>query len=163
MGNHTKPNGKMIKQVQRQTTRMKEKDQARALQSSQPNFRESDGRFNRNLSLARSKSDHPMFSCSIIPWPKDPAFHGRDSILAEIHKQSDRQLTQREFRYWDLCGVGGRRKIATAPYAMSIRCTCREGRVQLKTPGARSGVQFKFPRGFNRWGMSGLSCTKAQT
>ena len=79
--------GKMIKQVQRQMTRRNERAQARALQSSQPNFRESDGRFNRNLSLARSQSDHPRFSCNNIPWPKDPTFHGRDSILAEVQKQ----------------------------------------------------------------------------
>ena len=48
---------RVIEQVERQSMRIQGRAQARALQSSQPDFRELDGHLDHNLDLARSKSD----------------------------------------------------------------------------------------------------------
>lgn len=95
-------------QIQRQTARIKERAQARALQRSQPDLlREFDARFSRNLTLAQSKFDDPNFSCNNIPWPKDPNFFGRELVLAEMHQRLDHQSPKAEFRSWALWGMAG--------------------------------------------------------
>ncbi|KAM0801935.1 hypothetical protein BDR22DRAFT_146042 [Usnea florida] len=95
-------------QIQRQTARVKERAQARALQRSQPDLlREFDARFSRNMTLTQSKFGDPDFSCTNVPWPKDPNFYGRETILAELHQKLDHQPTNPELRSWALWGLAG--------------------------------------------------------
>ena len=108
----------MRDQIQRQTGRLIQRAQARALASQQRSqvelLRELEDRFGTKLSLAQAKSDELNFSCNNVPWPKDPNFCGRETILNEIHKKLDHSETEAEFRSWALWGMAGIGKTHTA-------------------------------------------------
>jgi DNA replication protein DnaC len=100
--------------IKKQTERIKERAQARALRRSQPEvWADMEREFHHGLTLSDSKEEVEL-PCENLPWPADPNFCGRVAILDELHKKLDHDEKQPFFRSFALYGIPGIGKTQTA-------------------------------------------------